>query len=132
MSESVYKEIYEEHKVRKTSQKEHILNALKGAGKDGMTNASLSNIALRYGSLIHEIERDGWSVVKLNEGEGIVRYIIGDKRASDRQNAYEILRREIEEHHHHVTYNEIIKILEVNGLHIKHRPYGLKNKKKVG
>ena len=132
MSELVYKEVYEEYKIRKTSQKEHILNALKGAGKDGITNSSLSIIALRYGGLIHEIEMDGWQIEKVNEHGGVVRYILGDFRPSsiDNRNAYDILKSELSESL--FNYEELIRVLEVNGLHVKFKPYGRKHSKKVG
>lgn len=125
-------EIYQEHKQRKESQKETILRLLKSVGDIGITNSTLSIIALRYGGLIHEIEMDGWQIEKVNEHGGVVRYILGDFRPSsiDNRNAYDILKSELYESH--FTYEELLRVLDANGLHIKFKPYGRKKSTKVG
>lgn len=127
---SMNNEIYEEHKTRMPSQKKQILSLLLDNG-GGVTNADMSFISLRYGGIIHVLEREGWDIEKTNMGNGLVRYILhGDKptKVVDNRTGLEIIRGEIEQHNGEITFSELLNIMKRNGLHIKHKPFGVKKR----
>jgi hypothetical protein len=60
---------------RLLTQKQKIINALKDAGEDGMTNAELSKISLRYGGHIGNLYREGYKIKKYNLDGGLYKYV---------------------------------------------------------
>ena len=126
--------IYEEHKKRMPSQKKQILELLRGSGNIGITNADMSFISLRYGGIVHILEREGWDIEKTNMGNGLVRYVLhGDRptREVDNRTGLEIMQGEIEANDGEITFLDLVNIMKRNGLHIKHKPFGVK-KRNIG
>lgn len=65
-----------EEKERIENKTTQVLNALRQAGEDGLTNAELSRIALRYGGHLGELYRDGYKIDKVSLGNGLYNYIL--------------------------------------------------------
>lgn len=61
---------------RLEEKKSQILNALKISGRSGVTNAELSNIALRYGAYLGDLYREGYKVSKEHLGNGLYNYVL--------------------------------------------------------
>jgi hypothetical protein len=61
---------------RLLTQKQKIISALKDAGENGMTNAQLSEISLRYGGHLGHLYRAGYKIKKYNLDGGLYRYIL--------------------------------------------------------
>ena len=49
---------------------------LRDAGEDGVTNAEMSKVSLRYGGHINELYRKGYKIKKFNLDGGLFRYIL--------------------------------------------------------
>jgi hypothetical protein len=56
----------------KTTKKSKVLQALKLAGGDGVSNWDLNQITFRYSAVIHDLRQEGWLIdtVKLNSDGG--------------------------------------------------------------
>jgi hypothetical protein len=61
---------------RLLTQKQKIILALKDAGADGMTNAELSRISLRYGGHLGHLYRAGYKIKKYNLDGGLYKYVL--------------------------------------------------------
>jgi hypothetical protein len=61
---------------RLTTQKQKIINALKVAGSEGVTNVELSKISLRYGGHLGNLYRQGYKIKKNNLDGGLFQYIL--------------------------------------------------------
>lgn len=118
---------YEEAKPRIPSQKERILNMLKEAGSEGVTNSTLSNVAIRFTSRIQELYQEGYKIDIEPVENGIYRYILVSEPAikkSKPEKAVNIVRRSIKEKFNgQVTADELINLLNENGFNIVRR-YG--------
>ena len=67
---------YDEALNRIPSQRERILNLLKDADEEGVLNIHLSDICLRYGARISELNSMGYLIDIKREGKGVYRYIL--------------------------------------------------------
>lgn len=63
-----------EDRKRLKTQREKILQALKEAGEEGMTNLDLSRISLRYGGHLGDLYRKGYKIEKIKLDGGLFRY----------------------------------------------------------
>ena|SRR3982750_4679602 len=61
---------------RLITQRQKIINALKEAGAEGMTNSELSKISLRYGAHLGELYRKGYKITKQNLDGGLYKYVL--------------------------------------------------------
>ena len=84
--------------VREVKKKEQIVNALKIAGRNGVTNAEMSNIALRYGGYLGELYKDGYKISKEHLGNGLYKYVLLSEpdEAPVREKAIDVLAKEFE------------------------------------
>lgn len=123
-------EIYEEHKLRAPNQTERILKLLIESGESGVLNVTLSNISLRYGGLIHNLEREGWDISKENKGDGLVLYKLHGNSPTnivDNRSGLEVIKEEFDKLGS-VSFQKLVELMDENGLHIKHRPFGVKKR----
>jgi len=67
---------YFEARQRIPSQAERIINLLKEAGADGVTNHQLSKISLKYDSRISELRMRGYEIETTHEKKGVYRYFL--------------------------------------------------------
>jgi hypothetical protein len=67
---------YFEARQRIPSQSERIINLLKEAGADGVTNHQLSKISLKYDSRISELRMRGYEIETTHEKKGVYRYFL--------------------------------------------------------
>lgn len=63
-------------KQRIAKKKDMILQALRNAGKYGVTNAELSKIALRYGGYLGKLYEEGYVIEKESLGDGLYNYVL--------------------------------------------------------
>lgn len=67
---------YEEAKERIPSQLEKILNRLKKAGEEGVTNSELSRISLQYSARLMELRLKGYVIETIPLKNGVYKYIL--------------------------------------------------------
>ena len=67
---------YEEAKERIPSQLEKILNRLKEAGEEGVTNSELSRISLQYSARLMELRLKGYVIETIPLKNGVYKYIL--------------------------------------------------------
>jgi hypothetical protein len=67
---------YFEARQRIPSQTERIINLLKEAGADGVTNHELSKISLKYDSRISELRMRGYDIETTHEKKGVYKYFL--------------------------------------------------------
>jgi hypothetical protein len=104
--------------VRILTQRQKIINALKEAGSEGMTNAELSKISLRYGGQLGALYRQGYKIEKRNLDGGLYNYILIAEPADIKyfKNANEEVFEEIEK-----SFNDLISSYDLeNMLQEKH------------
>ena len=67
---------YFEARQRIPSQTERIINLLRTAGADGVTNHQLSKISLKYDSRISELRMRGYEIETTHEKKGVYKYFL--------------------------------------------------------
>jgi hypothetical protein len=67
---------YFEARQRIPSQAERIINLLKEAGADGVTNIQLSKISLKYDSRISELRMRGYDIETTHKKKGVYKYVL--------------------------------------------------------
>lgn len=67
---------YEEAKERIPTQMEKIINLLKAAGEEGVTNTELSTISLQYSSRISELYMAGYITETIPIKDGLYKYVL--------------------------------------------------------
>ena len=67
---------YNEAQTRIPSQKEKIINMLKEAGENGVTNIELSKISLRYNARISELIMSGYIIENTQVKKGVYKYVL--------------------------------------------------------
>lgn len=126
----VHTEIFLDSQGRRVSQKIRILEVLREAGLRGMTNAELKDVAIRFSSLTNALQLDGYDIRLTNEGGGIVRYTLHNyEPVRDKvvlKNANEKVKDFFTDNDGQVSYDMFKEFVEDSGLHVKHRPGGIK------
>lgn len=104
---------------RLVTQRQKIINALKEAGTDGMTNAELSKISLRYGGHLGDLYRKGYKILKTNLDGGLYKYVLLAEPADIKffKNAQEETFEAIDEKGQ-VTSEELKELLDNKYFHI--------------
>lgn len=107
---------------RLAKKHEQILNALRVAGKDGITNGELSKIALRYGGHLGKLYKEGYKIDKEFLGEGLYRYTLISEPETIivRQKALNKLLSEVEKHGS-VDKDTLVELLEINNISVKYK-----------
>jgi hypothetical protein len=68
--------ILKEANKRKPSQKTIMVNMLKKAGSEGVTNVEFSRVANCYGARLSELHSVGYIIAKESLGDGVYKYIL--------------------------------------------------------
>lgn len=63
-----------ETRKRLATQRQKIIQMLRDAGDEGVTNTEMAVVSLRYGGHINEMGRQGYKYKKMNLGGGVFRY----------------------------------------------------------
>lgn len=114
---SSYKEAIE----RIPTQTEKIINLLKEAGKDGVTNFALAKICLKYDARISELRRKGYEIETVYEGKTVYKYVLKKVPSNDRffMNATdEILMIVDQKFDGYITSKQLKKLLDYKHFHI--------------
>lgn len=126
---TVHMEIYKESKDRAPSQKVAILETLREAGSKGVTNTDLKNIAIRFSAVTNQLQLDGYDIELVNEGSGVVRYILKDPNPVRSKVKVETglqKTRAFFSESNSPSFEDFVNFLSDNGLHIKHKPNGIR------
>jgi hypothetical protein len=109
-------------KIRIANKKEQILNVLRNAGKNGVTNAELSKIALRYGGHLGKLYEEGYKIEKLSLGNGLYNYTLISEPETivTREKALDKLLSEIDKLGA-VTKEGLVAMLEANNISVKYK-----------
>jgi len=104
---------------RLITQRQKIIAALKDAGLEGITNAELSKISLRYGGHLGDLYRKGYKIQKVNLDGGIYKYILLSEPSQDKffRSAEEEIFEAIDQKGR-VTAEELKGLLDENYFHI--------------
>lgn len=109
----------QEGKVRSETKKNKILKMLRSAGKKGVTNTELLNVALRYSSVIHLLRKDGHIIEMVDFGGGTLKYVLtGFEKPAPQIDAYEKLF-DLVADHEKVTTAQLLSILRQNNICFK-------------
>lgn len=79
-------EFYIESLGRTPTQRQKIINALKEAGENGLTNNQLNSICYRYGARISELYEKGYEIEITALGKGLYKYVL--RKEPSQENLY--------------------------------------------
>jgi hypothetical protein len=105
---------------RLITQRQKIIHALKEAGSEGMTNAELSKISLRYGGQLGALYRQGYKIAKYNLDGGIYKYVLIAEPADYKyfKNAQQEILEAMAEKHDATIAKDLEKLLDEKQFHI--------------
>jgi len=105
---------------RYITQKQKIINALKDAAPEGVTNSDLAKISLRYGAHLGILYRQGYRVNKLELDGGLVKYFLMSEPSNTQyfNNAQEEVLAEMGSAFGREISGELEKLLEDKHFHI--------------
>lgn len=118
----------QETQVRAASQRQTILEMLRENGSRGVTNTVLTGIALKYGSRLHELYKQGYVIDRVDEGGGKVKYILvsePEEILSEQPKALDILVEEVNKESV-VSAARLKELLEQNGFLVRRKPNSYK------
>ncbi|HSW76022.1 MAG TPA: hypothetical protein VLG50_03195, partial [Candidatus Saccharimonadales bacterium] len=69
-------ESYDEAQNRIPSQKQKIVQLLRDAGAEGITNAELAKICLQYNSRLSELSKEGYVIETIHVKDGLYKYVL--------------------------------------------------------
>lgn len=105
---------------REEKMKLKVLQALRNAGKAGMINAELSQVALRYGGYLGTLYQEGYDITSENIGNGVWRYtlISEPKTIVKREKAWDVLAKKAEEAG--IKRDVLISLFNDNGITVRY------------
>lgn len=105
---------------RLITQRQKILNALKEAGSEGITNAELSRISLRYGGHLGDMYRKGYKIQKHNLDGGLYKYVLISEPADYKhfKNAQHEIIEAMAEKHNETVAEDLKEMLDKKYFHI--------------
>lgn len=110
---------YKDFLVRVPSKKEEVLECLRIAGDEGLTNIELRQIAVRFTGIIYFLRKDGYIIETIKEGHGVFRYVLrGKQDPVDDESPLSILLKEVDKRGT-VSAEEFINILSSKNLVLK-------------
>jgi hypothetical protein len=114
------KEVKKLMETRLITQRQKIINALKEAGAEGVTNAELSKISLRYGAHLGDLYRKGYKILKFNLDGGLYKYVLIAEPADYKyfKNAQQEIIEAMTEKHDEDIANDLENLLEEKHFHI--------------
>lgn len=105
---------------RLITQRQKILKALREAGADGVTNAELSKISLRYGGHLGDFYRKGYKIAKYNLDGGLYKYVLIAEPADYKhfKNAQQEIIEAMAEKHNEAIARDLEQMLDEKYFHI--------------
>jgi hypothetical protein len=105
---------------RLITQKQKIINALRLAGAEGVTNAELSKISLRYGGHLGNLYRQGYKILKYNLDGGLYKYVLIAEPADYKhfKNAQQEILEAMAEKHTEAIAKDLEQMLDEKYFHI--------------
>lgn len=67
---------FDEAQRRIPSQKQKIINVLRDAGEEGVTNTELVQISLKYDARLSELYKEGYIITNEHLGNGVYKYVL--------------------------------------------------------
>lgn len=123
---------YREAQERIPSQIEKIVNLLKEAGEEGVTNVALSAISFKYDARLSELRSKGYEIETVYDGKGIYRYILRKIPADNkfhRNATEEILQLVDEKFEGLITTDQLKALLDFKYFHITRKSGWYKHKR---
>jgi len=126
---------FDEALKRIPSQEEKIINLLKEAHEEGVTNVELAKISLKYDARISDLRRKGYIIETIHMGKGIYKYILRKIPSDDHyfKNATDetllIIKDEYEGGWIHFT--QLARLLDDKYFHITRRSGWYKQQKRI-
>jgi hypothetical protein len=112
------------------SQIEKIIDRLKAAGDEGVTNTELNNICLRYGARLSDLYKKGYYIENEQVKSGIFKYVLKKISTEDMffQNAadetIEFIKDQFDDR---ISSRQLRYLLEMQGFQITRKPNWYKN-----
>jgi hypothetical protein len=125
---------YDEAQGRIPNQKEKIINALKDAGENGLTNSQLNKICYRYGARLSELYEKGYEIEIEAKEKGVYKYILKKTPSEEKffpnanEEIFETVKKDYDDQ---ISSTQLKFLLQKKGFNI-HRKYGwYKNNMKI-
>jgi hypothetical protein len=114
------KEVKKPMDNRLITQRQKIINALREAGNEGITNAELSKISLRYGAHLGDLYRKGYKIAKYNLDGGLYKYVLIAEPADYKyfKNAQQEIIEAMTEKHNEIIAQDLESLLDEKHFHI--------------
>lgn len=115
--------MYKEARERIPNQKKRIIEALRLAGENGLTNKQLSKIAMRYTARMAELYKMGYNIKLDNLGNGVVKYTLLSEpvKPVKQENALQKIESMIRQMGGEVTMSQLKEVLTSNNIIVAHK-----------
>jgi hypothetical protein len=123
---------YREAQERIPSQIEKIVNLLKEAGEEGVTNVALSAISFKYDARLSELRSRGYEIETTHEAKSVYKYVLKKIPADEKflVNATDEIIMIVEaDFNGSITTNELIDLLDQKHFHITRKSGWYKQKR---
>ena len=121
---------YYEAQERIPSQREKIINLLKEAGEEGITNKELNKIGFRFGARIQELHKLGYLIETTSIKKGLYNYVLKSEPCINKYfpNAAEEIYNIIEDQFENaITADQLKNLLDMKFFYIIRKPNWYKN-----
>lgn len=111
-------------KQRTLTQRDKILNLLRGNKETGVTNTQLSEIAYRYNARMQELYQLGYIIETTYNENGLTTYKLIEEPIVERKDmpdAIEVLAKEIQSSGNRITSEELIDLLSNLNLTVRRK-----------
>lgn len=108
-------------KQRQERKREQVLSALRERGFNGITNAELSTISLRYGAHLGTLYQLGYKIFKESLGEGLFKYTLLEEPSKDykgKQKAMDALKEALSQH---VDVDKVEEVMNNLGITVRYK-----------
>ncbi len=112
---------YEEALERIPTQIERIIDLLKDAGAEGVTNTELSQISLKYDARISDLRRKGFVIDVISEGGGVYRYFLIKTPSQDylfKKAQDEVIEIIVSKYRNSISAYQLLELLDEKDFHI--------------
>lgn len=110
-------------KARIENKTQQLVDALRSAGRMGLTNAKLSEISLRYGGCLGTLYKRGYVIKKDYLSKGLYNYILVSEpeEITVRETALTKLMDEVEKRGF-INKSMLASLMDTNGIQVKYKP----------
>lgn len=124
----------EETKERTAAQRVRLIEALRGAGEQGLKGHELREIAPHYTARMSELYGRGYDIQVLKVNSKVYRYVLRGEPKEEQKPVHplQLVLSEIEQRGGAITDSEMMGILEKHKLHVCRRSGSLKVSKYKG